>query len=161
MDELKLKVGVIFGGMSAENEVSLATGRYVYSLLDPQKFQGIPFYLDKNGVLWQVPDKLVIQNTIADVESRLEKEAQKIHFEDLKGKVDLVFNALLGKYGEDGCIQGVLELSRIPYTGSGILASALGMDKKTHKKMLGMVKKTIAQPKRWTPSGFFSTAGSG
>ena len=145
MDELKHKVGVIFGGMSAENEVSLATGRYVYSLLDPQKFQGIPFYLDKNGGLWQVPDKLVIQNTIADVESRLEKEAQKIHFEDLKGKVDLVFNALLGKYGEDGCIQGVLELSRIPYTGSGILASALGMDKKTHKKMLAAAGFNVAR----------------
>lgn len=135
-EEGKLKVGVIFGGLSAENEVSLATGRYIYSLLDPTKYSVTPFYLDKKGQLWQVPDKLVIQNTTADVETRLEKEAQKINFEDLKERVDLIFNALLGKYGEDGCIQGVFELLKIPYTGSGILASAMGMDKKMHKKMI-------------------------
>lgn len=134
--EERLKIGVVFGGLSAENEVSLATGRYVYSLLDPLQFEGVPLYLDRNGQLWQVPDKLVIQNTTADVESRLEKEAQRINFENLPEKVDLVFNALLGKYGEDGCIQGVLEMLGIAYTGSGILASALGMDKKVHKKLL-------------------------
>ena len=71
----KLRIGVLFGGLSSECEVSLATGRYVYSLLDPAKFIGVPFYLDKVGQLWQVPDKLVIKNTTADVDSRLEKEA--------------------------------------------------------------------------------------
>lgn len=135
-DLVKLKVGVIFGGLSAENEVSLATGRYIYSLLDSTKYLGIPFYLDKKGQLWQVPDKLVIQNTTSDVELRLEKDARKTRFEELPEKVDLIFNALLGKYGEDGCIQGVFELLRIPYTGSGILASALGMDKRMHKRVL-------------------------
>jgi len=131
-----MRVGVVFGGLSAENEVSLATGRYIYSLLDSAKYLGLPFYLDRKGQLWQVPDKLVIQNTTADVEARLEKEATQVNFEELPQKVDLVFNALLGKFGEDGCIQGVFELLRLPYTGSGILASALGMDKKVHKSML-------------------------
>lgn len=153
MENKKLKVGVVFGGLSAESEVSLATGRYIYSLLDPLQFTGTPFYLDKGGQLWQVPDKLVIQNTTADVESRLEEEvlrsdsgqAQKIHFEDLTEKIDLVFNALLGKYGEDGCIQGVLEMLGIPYTGSGILASALGMDKKMHKKMIAAAGLKVAK----------------
>ncbi len=136
METEKLRVGVVFGGMSSECEISLATGRYVYSLLDPAKFFGVPFYLDKLGNLWQIPDKLVIQNTTADVDLRLEKEARQLRFEDLTQKVDLVFNALLGKYGEDGCIQGVFEIVGVPYTGSGILASALGMDKKIHKKIL-------------------------
>lgn len=135
MDE-KRKIGVLFGGLSSECEVSLATGRYIYSLLDPAQFSAVPFYLDRQGRLWQVPDKLVIQNTTADIDSRLGTEASPVKFEELPSKIDCVFNALLGKYGEDGCIQGVLELVGIPYTGSGILASALGMDKKIHKKML-------------------------
>lgn len=130
------RVGVIFGGLSAEAEVSLATGRYVYSLLDPQRFDGFPFYLDKMGQLWLVPDKLVIQNTTLDLEARLARDGTRVNFESLPERVDCVFNALLGKYGEDGCVQGVLELLGVPYTGSGILASALGMDKKIHKKLL-------------------------
>lgn len=145
MSEDKLMVGVVFGGMSSECEISLATGRYVYSLLDPVKFIGVPIYLDKLGNLWQIPDKLVIQNTTADVDLRLEKEAKRFRFEELNQKVDLVFNALLGKYGEDGCIQGVFEVIGVPYTGSGILASALGMDKKMHKKLLSAAGFKVAK----------------
>ena len=143
--EEKLRVGVIFGGMSSECEVSLATGRYIYSLLDPTKFTGVPLYLDKSGNLWHLPDKLVIQNTTADVDFRLDKEAEVIRFEEIPQKADVVFNALLGKYGEDGCIQGVLELIGIPYTGSGILASALGMDKRIHKKMIAAAGYKVAR----------------
>ena len=140
-----MRVGVIFGGMSSESEVSLATGRYIYSLLDPTKFIGVPLYLDKLGNLWQVPDKLVIQNTTADVDLRLTKEATLLRFEEIPLKVDVIFNALLGKYGEDGCIQGVFELIGIPYTGSGILASALGMDKRIHKRMLAAAGYKVAR----------------
>lgn len=143
--EEKLRVGVIFGGMSSECEVSLATGRYIYSLLDPTKFIGVPLYLDKLGNLWQVPDKLVIQNTTADVDLRLTKEATILKFEEIPGRVDAVFNALLGKYGEDGCIQGVFELIGIPYTGSGILASAVGMDKRIHKRMIAAAGYNVAR----------------
>jgi len=131
----KLKAGVIFGGMSAEKEVSLATGRYVYSLLDPAKFEGIPFFMDGKGEIWQIPDKLVILNTTADIEAQLRRGAERIRFEDLKERIDLMFIALLGKYGEDGCIQGILELLGIPYTGSGVLASAVGMNKRVHKEL--------------------------
>lgn len=130
-----LKVGVIFGGISSEREVSLATGRYVCSLLDSAKFEGIPLFMDGNGEIWQVSDKLVILNTTADVEVQLRHGAERIRFEDLKERIDLMFIALLGKYGEDGCIQGVLELLGIPYTGSGVLASAVGMNKRVHKKL--------------------------
>lgn len=130
----KLKVGVVFGGKSFEKEVSLATGRYIYQLLDPTLFSGIPIFVDRKGGLWEIPDKLVILNKISDIKARL-SEAKRIKIENLKKKVDFVFIALLGKYGEDGCIQGVLELLGIPYSGSGVLASALGMDKKVHKQV--------------------------
>jgi D-alanine-D-alanine ligase-like ATP-grasp enzyme len=56
----KLKVGVIFGGKSFEKEVSLATGRYVYQLLDQECFLGIPLFMDKKGRLWKISDKLVL-----------------------------------------------------------------------------------------------------
>ena len=130
----KLRVGVIFGGKSAEREVSLATGRYVYQLLDPLLFEGFPLFMDPEGKIWLLPDKLVLLNKTTDVIHRL-SEAKRIRIEELKEMVDFVFIALLGKWGEDGCIQGVLELLKIPYTGSGVLSSALGMDKKVQKRV--------------------------
>lgn len=134
--EKKLKIGVLFGGKSSEKEISLATGRYIYQLLDQKKYEGVAVYMDQHGSIWQIPDKLIIQNTTSDVESRLKKDGKKLHFEDLKKLSDVIFIALLGKYGEDGAIQGILELLGIPYTGSGILASALGMDKKVVRELL-------------------------
>jgi len=130
------RIGVIFGGRSGENEVSLATGRYVYSLLDREKFLGVPIYMDRDGNIWEIAEKLLLMNSTRDVDVKLAKDAKKISFEDLKDKIDLMFVALLGKYGEDGCIQGVLELLKIPYTGSGVLASALCMDKKYQRILL-------------------------
>lgn len=131
-----LRVGVLFGGESSEKEISLATGRYIYQLLDQSHFQGLPLFVDKKGQLWLIPDKLVIQNTTKDIEARLEKEATKLRWEDLKEKAEVVFNSLLGKYGEDGCIQGLLEILGITYTGSGILASAVAMNKKITRELL-------------------------
>lgn len=133
---MKQKIGVIFGGKSGEREVSLATGRYVYSLLDKEKFTGVPIYMDGKGDIWEIKEKLLLLNSTSDVDSRLAKNAKKIRFEDLKVKIGLMFVALLGKYGEDGCIQGILELLKVPYTGSGVLASALCMDKHYHRVLL-------------------------
>lgn len=131
----KLKVGVIFGGLSSEKEVSLATGRYVYSLVDNNRFVGIPLYLAQNSKIYKLPDKLVIQNKTEDIEKRL-NEAEEVRYEDLKQLVDVIFISLLGKYGEDGVIQGLLELLKIPYTGSGILTSSISMQKTVTKKIL-------------------------
>jgi len=132
----KMKVGVIFGGKSAENEVSLATGRYVFNLLDPSKYIGVALYMDKKGEVWEIPVKLVLQNTTQDLEKRLNADAKKVRFEELSKLVDFIFIALLGKYGEDGAIQGVFEMVGVPYSGSGILASAVGMHKRVHKDLL-------------------------
>ncbi|OIN93229.1 hypothetical protein COS81_00090 [candidate division WWE3 bacterium CG06_land_8_20_14_3_00_42_16] len=144
----KVRIGVIFGGRSSEKEVSLATGRYVFHLLDLSRFEGMALFMDKEGMLWEIPEKLVILNKTDDIEAKLQQEGKEIRFEDLPGMVDLIFIALLGKYGEDGSIQGILELIGVVYTGSDVLASAVCMNKKMHKRILAdsgfLVPKDIA-----------------
>lgn len=135
-DMKKLRVGVIFGGMSSEREVSLNSGRNVYDNLDRELYEGVPVFMDGEGGLWIIPWQLVSQNTTADILERLEKETRRIPYEALKEEIDFAFISLHGKYGDDGCIQGLLELLGIPYTGPGVLASALGMDKHIQQKIL-------------------------
>jgi len=134
--EKKLRVGVILGGMSSEREVSLNSGRNVYDNLDRERFDPLPVFMDGGGRLWILPWKLVSQNTTVDIEERLEGEARRIAYDDLGEVVDFAFIALHGKYGDDGCIQGLLEILGIPYTGSGVLASAIGMDKEVQQRLL-------------------------
>ena len=124
-----MRVGVVLGGISAEREASLASGRQVCVHLNPQKYSVVPLFMDLEGLLWHIPQKLLIQNTTTDVIARLEAEAARVYYEELPSLVDFAFIALHGKYGDDGCVQGVLELLHVPYTGSGVLASAVCMDK--------------------------------
>jgi len=130
------RVGVIFGGRSSEREASLASGRQVYFNLNPSKYERVAIFMDLQGRLWRLPDKLVIQNTTHDIAARVATDADRIPYEDLKAHVDVVFIALHGKYGDDGCIQGLLELLDVPYTGSGVLACAVSMDKPTAHRLL-------------------------
>ena len=132
----KLRVGIILGGISSEREVSLNSGRNVYDNLDPEYYEGAPLFMDGNGGLWEIPWQLVSQNTTVDITERLASEARRMPYEALKENIDFAFISLHGKYGDDGCIQGLLELLGIPYTGPGVLASALGMDKHIQQKIL-------------------------
>ncbi|HOD35495.1 MAG TPA: D-alanine--D-alanine ligase [Syntrophales bacterium] len=132
----KLRVGIIFGGMSSEREVSLNSGRNVYDNIDRELYEPCAIFMDGQGYLWMLPWQLVSQNTTTDISEHLEREAKRVAYESLKDNIDFAFLALHGKYGDDGCIQGVLELLGIPYTGPGILASALGMDKIIQQKIL-------------------------
>jgi D-alanine-D-alanine ligase len=132
----QLRVGIILGGMSSEREVSLNSGRNVYDNLDRELYTGIPIFMDAGGRLWIIPWQLVSQNTTMDISDHLEDTARRISYESLKTEIDFAFISLHGKYGDDGCIQGLLELLRIPYTGPGVLASALGMDKYLQQKIL-------------------------
>lgn len=132
----KLRVGIILGGMSSEREVSLNSGRNVFDNLDTEFYEGIPIFMNGEGQLWIITWQLISQNTTVDISERLEREARRIAYEDLKKEIDFAFISLHGKYGDDGCIQGLLELLGIPYTGPGILASALGMDKHMQQKIL-------------------------
>lgn len=132
----KLRVGIILGGMSSENEVSLNSGRNVHDNLDTERYEPVAVFMDSEGHLWILPWQLISQNTTVDVSEQLEQNARRISYEGLKDEIDFAFIALHGKYGDDGCIQGLLELLGIPYTGSGVLASAIGMDKAMQQKIL-------------------------
>lgn len=131
-----LRVGVIMGGMSSEREVSLNSGRNVFDHLDRGAYDPRAIFMDGQGKLWIIPWQLISQNTTTDIAERLESEARRIFYEGLKEEIDFAFISLHGKYGEDGCLQGLLELLGIPYTGPGVLASALGMDKHIQQRIL-------------------------
>jgi len=153
-DMKKLRVGVILGGISSEREVSLNSGRNVHDNLDRETFEPIPIFMDGAGRLWILSWQLISQNTTTDITERLEKEARRISYEGLREEIDFAFISLHGKYGEDGCLQGLLELLGIPYTGPGVLASALGMDKHIQQMILraagiGVPESSLIREEAW------------
>src|SRR5574340_933569 len=109
----KIKVAVVMGGKSSEHEVSLISGRKVVESLDKKKYDVLPVVLSIDG-----------SGTMGAL--------RKV----LGGAVDVVFIAMHGPLGEDGTIQGMFELMGVPYTGSRVLASALGMDKVVFRKLM-------------------------
>jgi len=148
----KMRVGIIMGGLSSEKEVSLESGRNIFSKIDRRKYDPVPIFMDSRAAFWEIPVKLLMRNSTRDIEEDLAEEARPIPYESLKTRVDVVCLGLHGKYGEDGCMQGLLELLRIPYTGSGVLASAIGMDKYVCRRILEVsgidVPRTIPIPRR-------------
>ncbi|MDO9514833.1 MAG: D-alanine--D-alanine ligase [Syntrophales bacterium] len=134
----KMRVGVIMGGMSSEREVSLESGRNIFSKMDRRRYDPLPIFMDSRGLLWEIPIKLLMRNSTGDIEADLAEDAKRIPYEDLRLATDFIYIGLHGKYGEDGCLQGLLELLGIPYTGSGVLGSALGVDKYASRKVLAM-----------------------
>ncbi len=111
----KIRVAVLMGGMSSEHEVSLNSGAGVLRALNSQRYEPVPVTITKDG-LWEFPEGPPLG--IYEAVPRLKELA-----------VDCVFIALHGSFGEDGRIQGLLDLLGLPYTGSGCAASALAMDK--------------------------------
>jgi D-alanine-D-alanine ligase len=148
----KMRVGIIMGGLSSEREVSLESGRNIFSKIDRRKYDPVPIFMDSRAALWEIPVKLIMRNSTRDIEEDLAQEAKPIPYESLKERVDVVCLGLHGKYGEDGCMQGLLELLGVPYTGSGVLASAIGMDKYVCRRILEIsgidVPRTIPIPRR-------------
>ena len=157
----KLRVGVIYGGRSGEHEVSLASAAAVFKNLDPERYEAIPIRIEKDG-RWSLPRRAPTLISAADVieaaksdesAGRLPADAPReahlvahpgtetlltIERHDANPVVsglalDVVFPVLHGPYGEDGTVQGLLELANIPYVGAGVLASAVGMDKAVMK----------------------------
>ena len=106
------------GGMSTENEVSEKSANSVINNLDKSKYEIFPIYIDKNGNWFEYENKKPIENIVNYLKN-----------------LDVVFPVLHGLYGEDGTIQGMLELLKIPYVGCGIFASSTGMDK-TYTKII-------------------------
>ena len=130
----KIKVGVIFGGESTEHDVSVVSGSSVIKNLNKEKYEIYPIYISKKGE-WFHYTKPVQDIEIFEIGEQ-PKELEKIsnEFEILK-KQDIIFPVLHGLYGEDGTIQGLLELLKVPYVGCKVLASGICMDK-VYAKMI-------------------------
>ena len=142
----KLKVAVLMGGLSSERAVSLSTGRMILESLDREKYDVMPVdaALFSGSAMRTLPGSDTQVAAIADAETALAKVGPLRSITDMtpsngSRKVDVAFIALHGRYGEDGTIQGMLELLGISYTGSGVMASALAMDKIACKRMLRAV----------------------
>lgn len=122
---MKRKLGVVFGGTSTESDVSVLSAHSVLKNLDRDQYNVYPIYIDKNGVWWEhieKEEKIIMGDKI---ENKKQIENIMKYLKDL----DVIFPVLHGKYGEDGTIQGLFELLKIPYVGCGIIASSTGMDK--------------------------------
>lgn len=146
----KIRVGIIFGGKSAEHEVSLQSAKNVIETINKDKYDVILIGIDKKGK-WYLNDSLKYLLNETDPKliglNKSEKKVTLIPSSDKAKlinlsnnnsqiKLDVVFPIMHGTYGEDGTIQGMLKLLDIPYVGAGVLGSAVGMDKDVMKRLL-------------------------
>lgn len=134
--KLRLRIGVLMGGRSIEREVSFNSGRTICDHLDTQRFDIIPIFQKDNGQLYLLPWHFLHRGKITDFYDRLDLEAKKIDWDDLKLLIDFVYLALHGRWGEDGTVQGFLDILDIPYLGAKTFGSALIMDKIAQKNIL-------------------------
>ncbi|AMC34323.1 D-alanine--D-alanine ligase [Janthinobacterium sp. B9-8] len=147
---VRLKVGILFGGKSVEHEVSLLSAKNVMDALDLDRFELVPIFIDKAG-RWLLVDSLdaLLKKTAAESGGAAISHGQLVsfvpggkgrlvHLSDMVSStyVDVVFPVLHGLCGEDGSIQGLLRLAGVPYVGSEIIGSAIGMDKDVSKRLL-------------------------
>lgn len=131
----KHTIGILYGGQSAEHDVSVQSAINIFQTLDTSKFEPIPIYIDKQGI-WHL--KEAIDTDSADAEPVMVSPgvAGQLHTARSTKKIDCMFPVLHGPRGEDGTVQGLLELLDVPYVGSGVLGSAIGMDKDIMKRLL-------------------------
>jgi D-alanine-D-alanine ligase len=133
----KLRVGVIFGGRSGEHEVSIASAASIFQHLDRTRYEPVPIRIEKDG-RWVLAGRVPTAIAAADVLKQEPAEAlpavEPTSAVSRTG-VDVIFPVLHGPYGEDGTVQGLLELANVPYVGCGVLGSAVGMDKAVMKTL--------------------------
>ncbi|HER34704.1 MAG TPA: D-alanine--D-alanine ligase [Halothiobacillaceae bacterium] len=165
----RIKVGLIFGGRSGEHEISLLSARGVLNAIDPAKYEVIPIGITKEG-RWLAsgnplnalasgsthesnPVALLAEPSQRGLMCIEEREEQVLRAVPI-GEIDVIFPILHGPYGEDGTMQGFLELAGIAYVGAGVTASAVGMDKAIFKDVmlahnLPIVRHQTIKRKRW------------
>lgn len=178
-----MRIGIFFGGTSREREISFAGGRTVYDNLDKSIFTPVPIFVDSLGNFILLNWQFLYKGTIRDfypptaylpetnhafqvyieslnnlteeaTQTLIEEVGTPISIDQLPDLIDFAFLALHGNLGEDGQIQGLLECLRIPYSGSGIRASSIGMDKSYQKKLMdaggfNMPKMEIIKRNNW------------
>ncbi|HKD68350.1 MAG TPA: D-alanine--D-alanine ligase family protein [Candidatus Binataceae bacterium] len=152
----RIRVGVIFGGRSSEHEISLRSAQTVMSAMDPARYEVVPIGIARDGRWYLYHDaQRMLRAAVANggelnpADAPVSLLAQPVGnplvslnrgsaepLEAAHGPLDVVFPVLHGSYGEDGTVQGLLELANIPYVGAGVLGSAVGMDKDLQKRLL-------------------------
>jgi len=149
----KVKVGVIFGGRSVEHEVSIISALQAIRALDKEKYQAVPIYINKNGA-W-LGGEALLDLAVYQKAGELEKKCYPVVLRPVHGRfrldipaekglfkkaeevrLDVILPVVHGSYVEDGCLQGLLELTGIPYVGPSVLGAACGMDKIVMKSIL-------------------------
>jgi D-alanine-D-alanine ligase len=147
----KMKIGVLYGGRSGEHDVSLCSAASVIAALDSNKYKVTAIGIDRDGK-WYVQEKpeIVAHKDFGKILSLKKKgkwlvnhfeQKNKLHLYNVKNKnkeviIDVVFPVLHGTFGEDGTLQGLLELAMVPYVGADVIGSAVGMDKDIAKRLL-------------------------
>jgi len=146
----KIRVGILFGGKSAEHEISLLSAKNVIDAIDKTKYEPVLIGIDKSG-RWLMGEpshfllntgnpKLIAINKANSENVALVPQSEgrltSLHSGHFDKTVDVVFPILHGPFGEDGTIQGLLKLANVPFVGAGVLGSAVGMDKDVMKRLL-------------------------
>lgn len=171
---MKIKIGILFGGNSKEREISFAGGRTVYDNLNKSLFEAVPIFVDSFNQFVLLDWEYIYKGSIRDFypipaevpqspgEYQIYAESlpnsqshemsgrlgRKLEFGELPSLIDVAFLCLHGPNGEDGRVQGLLEFLGIPYTGSGILPSAIGINKIVQKQL--MLKAGFNSPRFFT-----------
>ena len=164
----KLRVGVLYGGRSGEHEVSLASAAAVFANLDRERYEAVPIRIEKDG-RWVLSDRPPTAASAAEVIEQVRAEGMRlrggrevflvprpgdetllaidrrdetVHVTEMH--LDVIFPVLHGPYGEDGTVQGLLELANVPYVGAGVLASSVAMDKAVSKVIFEACKLPVS-----------------
>src|ERR671925_1733972 len=145
----KLRVAILFGGKSAEHEISLISARNIVEAMDKKKYEIISIAIDKDG-RWFFDHGQRLLSARAQAEAKLPRQSAstavvpgakpspmiQLSPRRALGEVDVVFPVLHGPFGEDGTVQGLLKLANVPFVGAGVLGSAVAMDKDVMKRLL-------------------------
>jgi D-alanine-D-alanine ligase len=143
----RLRVGILFGGRSGEHEVSLASAASVIRGLDPDKYEAVPIGISKEGhwLIGSAAQKMLPEVLKGGQRVMMTADPTDAALVKLDGsgggqRIDVVFPVMHGTFGEDGTIQGLLDLAGLPFVGAGVLGSAIGMDKDVSKRLLQVAK---------------------
>jgi D-alanine-D-alanine ligase len=145
-EKKRLRIGVLFGGRSGEHEVSLASAASVVRGMDPDKYEPVPIGITKEGhwLIGAGAQKMlpeVLKGGQRVMMTADPSDAVLVRLDGSGGqRVDVVFPVMHGTYGEDGTIQGLLDLAGLPFVGAGVLGSAIGMDKDVAKRLLQVAR---------------------
>jgi len=156
-EKKRLRIGILFGGRSGEHEVSLISAASVISALDPDRYEAVPIGISKDGrwlagsaahkmlppalgEVLRTGDSVILSAdpNVAALVPASNSRADALH-------LDVIFPVLHGTFGEDGAVQGLLDLAGLPYVGSGVIGSAVGMDKDVQKRLFMQAKLPVGE----------------